>query len=432
MTTIALVHRAKQTALTLATLSTDAKNAALNAIAEALLAEAPAILAANAGDLSQAREDGLGGPLLKRLTFDQAKLDGVVAGVRSLVSLPDPVGVTLAATELDKGLDLYKVSCPIGVIGVIFEARPDALVQIATLCLKSGNAAVLKGGSEALRTNRELARVIREASAAAGLDPEWLQLLETRADVGEMLKLDDDIDLIIPRGSNAFVKYIMEHSAIPVMGHADGICHVYVDRDADPDMAVRVTVDAKAQYVSVCNAAETLLVHAAIAPSLLPRLAVALREAHVRLLGCERTRRLVPDMEPAADSDWDTEYLDYILSVKVVDSLDEAIDHINTHGSGHTDVIVTQSEPTAAAFLSRVDSADVFWNCSSRFADGFRFGLGAEVGISTNKLHARGPVGLEGLVIYKWLLKGHGQIVADYAEGRSHFTHRPLPLPSRP
>ena len=432
MTTIDLVHRAKQTALTLATLSTDAKNAALNAIAEALLAEAPAILAANGRDLAQAREDGLGGPLLKRLTFDQAKRDGVVAGVRSLVALPDPVGVTLAATELDEGLDLYKVSCPIGVIGVIFEARPDALVQIATLCLKSGNAAVLKGGSEALHTNRELARVIRQASASAGLDPEWLQLLETRADVGEMLKLDDDIDLIIPRGSNAFVKYIMEHSAIPVMGHADGICHVYVDRDADPDMAVRVTVDAKAQYVSVCNAAETLLIHADIAPSLLPRLAEALRQAHVRLLGCERARRLVPDMEPASESDWDTEYLDYILSIKVVDSLDEAIDHINTHGSGHTDVIVTRSEPTAAAFLSRVDSADVFWNCSSRFADGFRFGLGAEVGISTNKLHARGPVGLEGLVIYKWLLKGHGQIVADYAEGRSHFTHRPLPLSPRP
>jgi glutamate-5-semialdehyde dehydrogenase len=251
-------------------------------------------------------------------------------------------------------------------------------------------------------------------------------LLETREDVREMLKMDDYIDLIIPRGSNAFVKYIMEHSRIPVMGHADGICHVFVDKAADLDMAVAVCCDSKCQYVSVCNAMETLLIHAAVAAPFLQKVVPALRERKVRLLGCEATRRIIPDMEAATEADWDTEYLDRILSIRIVPSLDAAIDHINCHGSGHTDAIVTADEARAERFMNRVDSGDVFWNCSTRFADGFRFGLGAEVGISTNKLHARGPVGLEGLTIYKWKLKGHGQIVADYAEGRKHFTHRKL------
>lgn len=425
MSILEKVKSAKQAAVGLGAETVERKNQVLQAIAAELRQEAPAILAANVEDMQAATAAGLAKPLLKRLTFDQGKLDGVIAGVESLLRLPDPVGHTLSATELDKGLNLYKVTCPIGVIGIIFESRPDALVQISTLCLKSGNAAVLKGGSEALHTNRELARVIRAASEKAGLSSEWLQLLETREDVNEMLKLDDYIDLIIPRGSNAFVRYIMEHSNIAVLGHADGICHVYVDRAADVEMAVKVAVDSKTQYVSVCNAAETLLVHADIAATVLPPLAEALRAKGVRLLGCERTRAIV-DMELATEQDWDTEYLDYILSIRVVDSLEAAIDHINTHGSGHTDVIVTADEQAAVTFMNRVDSGDVFWNCSSRFADGFRFGLGAEVGISTNKIHARGPVGLEGLVIYKWMLKGSGQIVADYAEGRSHFTHRPL------
>ncbi|MCR4574250.1 MAG: glutamate-5-semialdehyde dehydrogenase [Lentisphaeria bacterium] len=425
MNTIDKVKLAKAASIQLAACGTELKNRALLAIASALRVEAAAILAANKLDLTAAEAAGLMGPLLKRLAFNEKKLEDVVEGVESLVKLDDPVGKKLSCTELDEGLVLTKVSCPIGVIGVIFESRPDALVQISTLCLKSGNAAVLKGGSEALNTNRELARVIANATEAAGIPANWLQLLETRADVNEMLSLDDYIDLIIPRGSNAFVKYIMSHTNIAVMGHAEGLCHVYVDGAADIATARKVVVDSKTQYVSVCNAAETLLVDEAIATKILPLLAVDLREKNVNLLGCEKARAIV-NMEPATDADWDTEYLDYILSIKVVSGLDEAISHINQHGSGHTDVIVTQDEAAAEKFMSLVDSADVFWNCSSRFADGFRYGLGAEVGISTNKIHARGPVGLEGLVIYKWLLKGNGHIVADYAEGRKHFTHRKL------
>ena len=401
------------------------RNAALAAIKDSLSSHADEIFSANANDLAAAEANGIAPAIVKRLKFDQHKLDDVIAGISDLIGLPDPIGSVLLDRELDEGLRMKRISCPIGVIGVIFESRPDALVQISTLCLKSGNAAVLKGGSEALNTNRELARVIAAATEKAGIPANWLQLLETRADVNEMLALDDYIDLIIPRGSNAFVKYIMTHTNIAVMGHAEGLCHVYVDAAADIEMARKVVVDSKTQYVSVCNAAETLLVHEKIAPSLLPLLANDLREKNVKLLGCEKTRAIV-DMEPATEADWDTEYLDYILSIKIVHDEDEAIAHINKHGSGHTEVIVTSDDAAAEKFMSLVDAADVFWNCSSRFADGFRFGLGAEVGISTNKIHARGPVGLEGLVIYKWLLKGHGDIVADYAEGRKHFTHRPL------
>ena len=425
MSILERVQSAKKAAIALGATSTEEKNHVLSAIADELSAQAPAILEANLRDMAEATQANLSKPLLKRLAFDQKKLDGVIDGIRSLLNLPDPVGKTLSATELDDGLTLRQVTCPIGVIGIIFESRPDALVQISTLCLKSGNAAVLKGGSEALNTNRELARVIREASDKAGLKSDWLQLLETREDVREMLKMDDYIDLIIPRGSNAFVKYIMENSNIPVLGHADGICHVFIDQSADIDMACDIAIDSKCQYVSVCNAMETLLVHQAIAPKLLPVLCEKYNARGTRLLGCERTRAIVP-MEAATEKDWDTEYLDNILSIKIVDDLASAIEHINTHGSGHTDVIVTQDETAANTFMNLVDSGDVFWNCSSRFADGFRFGLGAEVGISTNKIHARGPVGLEGLVIYKWRLAGHGQIVADYAEGRKHFTHKKL------
>ena len=428
MTIREMAQQAKDASVTLAALSSESKNNALQAVAAALRKHGDDIIAANAVDLVAAVAAGLPGPIQKRLKFDTAKLDGVIAGVESLLALPDPAGITLAATELDNGLDLYKVSCPIGVIGVIFESRPDALVQISTLCLKSGNAALLKGGSEALHSNRILATVIAEASEKAGLPAGWLQLLETRADVNEMLKQDDLIDLVIPRGSNAFVKYIMDHSNIPVMGHADGICHAYVDAAADLAMACGVVVDSKCQYVSVCNALETLLVHQAVAAQFLPTAAEALRRRGVKLLGCPATCAIIA-AEPASELDWDTEYLDYILSIKVVDSLDQAIAHINRHGSGHTDVIITEDKLAAGRFLSLVDSGNVFWNCSTRFSDGYRYGLGAEVGISTSKIHARGPVGLEGLVIYKWLLRGSGQVVADYAEGRKEFTHRALPRP---
>lgn len=425
MTTADLARAAKGASIPLAAVDTQTKNRALAAVGEALAAHRAEIVAANQADLARAAETKLAAPLLKRLKFDEAKLQGVIDGITSLIALPDPVGATQMATELDAGLELYRVSCPIGVIGVIFESRPDALVQISTLCLKSGNAVLLKGGSEALETNRALARVIREASVAAGIPDGWIQLLETRSDVNEMLKLDDCIDLIVPRGSNEFVRYIMEHSNIAVLGHADGICHVYVDQDADLQMAAAIVTDSKCQYVAVCNATETLLVHAAVAAEFLPILAASLAPQHVELRGCERTRAVI-DALPATEEDWRTEYLDYTLSIRVVDSLDAAIAHINQYGSGHTDAIVTRSPAAAERFMNLVDAGNVFWNCSTRFSDGFRYGLGAEVGISTNKIHARGPVGLEGLMIYKWKLKGTGQTVAEYADGRRTFTHRPL------
>jgi glutamate-5-semialdehyde dehydrogenase len=417
---------ARQASLRLAAATTEQKNKALEAVRAALLDNADAIIAANAEDMAQAKKDNLAAPLLKRLKFDQAKIDSVCEGIESLIRLDDPVGHTLTATELDAGLELYKVSCPIGVIGVIFESRPDALVQISTLCLKSGDAVLLKGGSEAMQTNRILAETISKAAIAAGLPDGWLGLLETRGDVAEMLNLDDDIDLIIPRGSNEFVKHIMTHSNIPVLGHADGICHVYIDVDADIDMAINIAVDSKCQYVAVCNAEETLLVHEAIAADILPKLKEALEAKNVEIRGCEKTQGII-DVNAATEADWKTEYLDYTLSIRVVDDLEAAIEHINTYGSGHTDAIVTANKETAMAFMDLVDAGDVFWNCSTRFSDGFRYGLGAEVGISTNKIHARGPVGLEGLLIYKWRMIGNGQIVADYGgpDGKK-FTHRKL------
>jgi glutamate-5-semialdehyde dehydrogenase len=283
----------------------------------------------------------------------------------------------------------------------------------------------LKGGSEAAKTNRILAETISEAGEKAGLPEGWIQLLETRQDVAEMLALDEYIDLVIPRGSNEFVRYIMNNTNIPVLGHADGICHVYIDSDADLDMAVNITVDSKCQYVAVCNAAETLLVATEIAGTFLPKVKTALEQKGVELRGCERTAAII-HVKPATEDDWSTEYLDYILSIKVVDGLDLAIDHINHYGSGHTDAIVTADKNKAERFMALVDSANVFWNCSTRFSDGFRYNLGAEVGISTNKIHARGPVGLEGLLIYKWRLLGTGQIVADYSgpNAKRNFTHK--------
>jgi len=424
MNTTERARCAKKSSILLAASDTGLKNRGLRSVAAALRDGIDIILEANARDLKRARAENLAAPLLKRLAFDRAKIDGAIAGIESLISLPDPVGETLSATELDRGLELYKVSCPIGVIGVIFESRPDALVQISCLCLKSGNSVLLKGGSEALHTNRALADIIAAATLESGIPEGWIQLLESRADVGEMLALDQLIDLIIPRGSNEFVQYIMNNSSIPVLGHADGICHVYIDDEADIDMSVQVTVDSKTQYVAVCNAAETLLVHRRTADRFLPALAAALAPLGVELRGCSRTAALIP-VQPATDEDWKAEYLDSILAIRIVDSLDAAIDHINTYGSGHTDAIITTAPEHARRFMNLVDSGNVFWNCSTRFSDGFRYGLGAEVGISTNKIHARGPVGLEGLLIYKWKLLGQGHTVADYGSTKK-FTHRPL------
>jgi len=417
-----LAQKAKQTSIILGALDTNTKNKALSAIAIGLKEKASEIVAANKLDIEIAEKNNLSSPLLKRLKFDNEKISGIIYGIESLIKLADPVGETLSSTELDKGFELYKVSCPIGVIGVIFESRPDALVQISTLCLKSGNAVLLKGGSEAANTNRILASIISESSEKAGIPKGWIQLLETRSDVNEMLKMDDYIDLIIPRGSNEFVKYIMENSNIAVLGHADGICHVYVDKDAELEMAVNVTTDSKIQYVAVCNAAETLLVHENIAPTFLPRLKENLDKNKVEIRGCKKTQKIIKVL-PATDKDWATEYLDYIISVKVVDNIEEAIAHINNYGSGHTDSIISSNKEAAKKFFDLVDSGNVFWNASTRFSDGFRYGLGAEVGVSTNKIHARGPVGLEGLVIYKWKLIGNGNVVSDYSSGKRSFTH---------
>lgn len=420
-----LAQAAKAASIKLGAVDGKTKNAALAGIAKALQEKSAQIIAANKEDLAGAEAERIAAPLLKRLTLDEKKIAETIAGIDSLIKLDDPVGKTLSATELDKGLDLYKVSCPIGVIGVIFESRPDALVQISTLCLKSGNAVLLKGGSEAANTNKILAEVISEASAKAGIPEGWIQLLATRQDVAAMLGLDEYIDLIVPRGSNEFVRHIMDNTNIAVLGHAEGLCHVYVEAEADLDMAVRIAVDSKCQYVAVCNAVETLLVDKKIAGDFLPKVKAELERQGVEIRGCGRTVGVI-GCKSATEKDWSTEYLDRIISVKVVDGIDEAIEHINHYGSHHTDAIVTQDKDTATKFLDLVDSADVFWNCSTRFSDGFRYGLGAEVGISTNKVHARGPVGLEGLVIYKWKLLGTGQIVAGYGEGRKKFKHKKI------
>lgn len=416
---------AKAAQLTLGNLSRKDKDAALRAISEGLQRCKAQIFEANERDVAKAKAINLAPPLLKRLKFDDQKLVEVCSGIESLCALSDPVGRIIARRQLAEGMRLDQVSTPIGLIGMIFESRPDALIQIACLCLKSGNAVLLKGGREARETNSVLSHLIESASTDAGLPPHWIVNLETREDVGALLSLDRYIDLIIPRGSNEFVKYIMANSTIPVMGHADGICHAYIDESADTAMALRICLDSKTQYAAVCNAAETFLVHSHCAERILPPLKRALEEKSVEIRGCPRCQGIIA-CAGAFEEDWSTEYLDLIVSIKIVDSLDEAIDHINHYGSHHTDSIITNDRISAERFMAKVDSACVFWNASTRFADGYKFGLGAEVGISTSKLHARGPVGLEGLSIYKWKLYGHGDIVSDFNDGIRRFSHREL------
>lgn len=420
-----MAQNAREAAWTLASVSCTDRNTALLEMASCLQQDENEIFAANEADIAQAQQDGLSAPMLGRLRFGSEKLAQVVAGLKALAELPDPIGQTTLAREITEGLKLYRVTCPIGVIGVIFESRPDALVQIASLALKSGNAVLLKGGREAMLTNRALCSSLRRAAKNTGLPECFAQLMESREDVAAMLKEDTLIDLIIPRGSNAFVRYIMDNSRIPVLGHADGICHVYVDRTANLDMAVKVAVDSKAQNVSVCNAMETLLVHRDIASTFLPVLAEGMRAANVRLKGDEATCSVI-NCETAAEEDWRTEYLDRILSIRVVDSLEQAIEHINHYGSHHTDCIVTEDDAAASAFMTRVDSAGVYRNVSTRFADGFVYGFGAEVGIATGKIHARGPMGPEGLTTYKYKLLGNGQLMAEMKRGDRHYTHRQL------
>lgn len=424
-----LASAGSDAATAMLTIGRETKDAALELVAARLRENEAAVFAANQADLDAARTAGLPAPILARLGYDNKKLRESIAMLGALARLADPAGRVLEARRLDSGLVLRRVSCPIGLIALIFESRPDALVQMAGLAAKSGNAIIVKGGREAERTNRELAAIVAGAGVEAGLPPGWLGQIETRDEVAELLALDRLVDLAIPRGSNEFVRHIMDTSRVPVLGHADGVCHVYVHGDADIEMAVRIVVDSKAQYPVACNAAEVLLVDAAVSELALPRMAAALEAASVELELCPRSAALLgpgPGRSVKSDDDWSVEYLDYRMAVRLVDSIDEAVAHINRFGSGHTDAIVSASEAAARRFMDEVDSASVFHNASTRFADGYRYGLGAEVGISTGKLHARGPMGMEGLMTYKWKLEGKGHIVADYASGARSFEHAAL------
>ncbi len=422
-----IARHTRQAAQHLATLSTAVKNQAIESIAQALEADADVIQAANAADCDAALADHLAKPLYGRLKLDAVKLQGAISGVRDVAKLPDPVGTVQIHRELDQGLELRRVTCPLGVLGVIFESRPDAVMQISTLAVKSGNGVILKGGKEAIRSCQALVKAIRTGLSNAGVNPDAVQLLTTREETRALLALEKDVNLIIPRGSNAFVQYVQDNTRIPVLGHADGICHLYVDAKADVDKAIAIAIDAKVGYPSACNAIETLLVHRDIAASALPKLAAALMAKGVSLRGDDATQQWVPEALPATEADWSTEYSDLILAVRVVDSLAMAIDHINTYGSRHTDAIVTEDGAAATQFRNQVTAAGVYHNCSTRFADGFRYGFGAEVGISTQSMPPRGPVGLEGLVTYKYHLVGQGHIVATYAGANAKpFTHKDL------
>ncbi|GAA0656529.1 glutamate-5-semialdehyde dehydrogenase [Salarchaeum japonicum] len=419
------VDAAERAALDLANVPEDERNDALYAIADALRERTDEILDANETDVTaaeQAHERGeYSAALVDRLRLDESKVEDIAGMVESVAGQDDPLGRTLSARELDDGLDLYKVSVPIGVVATVFESRPDALVQIAALALKSGNAVILKGGSEASESNRVLYDIITEV--ADDVSPGWAQLIEAREDVDRLLDMDDSVDLVMPRGSSEFVSYIQDNTQIPVLGHTEGICHVFVDEDADLDMAADVAFDAKVQYPAVCNAVETLLVHESVASEFLPGMVECYRDAGVTLRGDEHTRDIV-DIDPVTEDDWDSEYGDLELAVKVVADVYDAVEHVNTHGSKHTESILTENDEHAAVFMQGIDAASVFHNASTRFADGYRYGLGAEVGISTGKTHARGPVGLDGLTTYKYYLEGDGHLVATYSgEDARPFTH---------
>lgn len=416
----------RRSAQRLALLGDTRRSAAVDAMATAVEQHRDAIVAANAADCSAALAEGLAAPLLARLRLDASKLAGAVQGMRNVAGLPDPVGCRQLHRELASGLRLERRSVPLGVLGVIFESRPDAVMQIAALAVRSGNGAILKGGREASASCQAIMAALSEGLAASDVDPASLALLTTREESLGLLRLDGLVDLIVPRGSNAFIRFIQDHTNIPVLGHADGICHLYVDREVDVEQAVAVAVDAKVQYPAACNAIETLLVHRDIAETFLLPAVTAFTAAGVCLRGDARACALGVG-EVASEDDWSQEYLDLTLAVKIVDDLEAAVAHIHRYGSRHTDVICTRNAAAAARFLATVDSAGVFHNCSSRFADGFRFGFGAEVGISTQTLPPRGPVGLDGLVTYRYQLHGDGHTVAPFARGDQAFTHRDLP-----
>lgn len=412
---IQIAKNAKEASLKIADLSTEIKNKALIQIADEIEAHKNEIFEANKKDLTDAERLVQNGELSKstfnRLKLDDNKMRDMIQGIRDVAKLEDPVNKKLLVRELDSDLTLYKVSCPIGVLGIIFEARPDVIAQISSLAIKSANAVILKGGKESVNTNKKILSIINSALEKVQEFPKnVVQQVFTHEDVAQMLKCDKYINLLIPRGGNKLVKFIKENTKIPVLGHADGICHIFVDETADLDMAIKVVTDAKTQYPSACNSVETLLIHEKFPK--IDNLLAALQLSEIQLID-----------KPES---WSHEYGDKILSFKLVKNVDEAIRHINTYGSGHTDSIITKNIENAEKFMNKVDSAGVYFNASTRFADGFRYGFGAEVGISTNKTHARGPVGLDGLTIYKYKLIGNGNIVKDYVDGTKHFNHKDL------
>lgn len=415
MDLLEIAKSAREASLKLASLNTKTKNLALQNVAELLDANKAKILEANKSDLLDAEKMVQSGELsqavFNRLKLDDTKFNTMVSGVHDLIKLDDPINKCLLARELDQGLNLYKISCPIGVIGIIFEARPDVISQISALAIKSANAVILKGGKEAVNTNKAIFEIIQNAlDKTENFPKNAINQVFEREDVNKMLNMSEYIDLIIPRGGNSLVKFIKENTKIPVLGHADGICHIFADESADLKMAIDIVIDAKTQYPSVCNAVETLLIHKNFMHA--NDLLEAIKNAGVKLVDSPES--------------WAFEYSDKILAYKFVNNIEEAIEHINRYGSGHTDAIVTDNMQNAEKFLNEVDSANVYHNVSTRFSDGYRYGFGAEVGVSTNKTHARGPVGLDGLTIYKYKLYGSGQIVKDYAEGKRHFTHKDL------
>jgi len=433
---LAIARKAKSTAQRLANLNSETKNRLLLSIRDNLQKNRERIASANELDVQAARklvEAGtLTSPLLSRLILSEDKINQLSTYLEEVTKLDDPVGKKQFAMKLDDNLELTRISCPIGVVSIIFESRPEVVIQVTALSLKSGNVAILKGGTEASHSNRILFELIDQVLESYELKGA-VNLIETREDVADLLHLDEYVDLIIPRGSNDFVRYIQDNTKIPVLGHSSGICHLYLDEQCDPQKAIPVTLDSKLDYPSACNAVETLLVHEKLRETLFPQLLTELSKANIRLIGCKQTLKIAGQhqvqMEAATENDWITEYSDLVLSIKMVSSLSEAVDHINTYGSHHTDSIVTEYDQAADTFLRQVDSGCVFHNVSTRFSDGYVFGLGAEVGISTNKTHSRGPVGLEGMLIYKYLLVGDGQVRAAFSgKGARQFLHIPLPL----
>jgi glutamate-5-semialdehyde dehydrogenase len=424
--TVEAVKAAKSASVRLAALGTETKDSALKAMASALDANRAEILSANASDMAAA-EGKLSKEMLKRLLVTDAKIDEMIASLESVISCEDPVGRTMDSVIMDDGLTMYQVRCPIGLIGIVFESRPDVIPQIMSLCLKSGNAVCFKGGSEALNSNRTLFRILRDAAASAGVPAEGFVLLESREDISEILELDKYIDLLIPRGSYSFVRYIQDNTRIPVLGHAAGICHVYVDAEADMKKALDVALDSKIQYPAVCNAAEKLLVDEKVASYFLPRIVdlYVSNGVEVRIQDGLQKYLVGFDVKVASEDDWYAEYDDLIIAVRTVKGVEEAVDFINSHGSHHSEAIITENRQTFDYFMRNVDSADILLNASTRFADGYRLGLGAEIGISTGKIHARGPMGMEGLMIYKYIIIGNGQVVKDYSgSGARKFKHR--------